>query len=588
MLYRLLIASAVGLVVGGLLAVVVGSSTLVLNWYAGRSWAASDEAERATHELAAEAPQWVDGPADAAPASSQAASESAASAQADPAQGVAQASAPRPANQPSASDGRRAPSDAVQLLDSDFRFIDPPEPGARARITVTVRNRDDAPTNPVQLVLPTPWLDGWQVIEADPPVLEDRQVTDKERVFIYPGLAPRAERALVLGLVAKDEAVDPPDLKLAVEAGPEPSEQIGQEVGQARPRTVAPRPRPGPARMVEIPRLKLRSVVVSTTWEPPAWVVGQISNTANLSEGNTILIGHLNGLVGNVFSDLKRLLPGDEVIATSRGLDYRFVVSEVVELPGNASQPMEPSDQPRLTLMTCAGTWDPIRQDYSHRLWVIAEPPELAQSTLTGGPGPLERQFGKALVAPTPAPSPVATAPVEAAPAATPTVAPVAAAPPTVAPVAAAPPPPPAPPLVIAPPAPAPEEAVEAAPPPPPTVLIREPAEGAGVARRVVVRGTRTEQADPSQPLWLVVLADVKGSRWYVYGEPLAVKPDGSWEANLELGGGAGIRHTILVAPVDGPTDDVLRRHVAEHPGEPLADLPEAFEGAAWVTVERK
>jgi hypothetical protein len=32
--------------------------------------------------------------------------------------------------------------------------------------------------------------------------------------------------------------------------------------------------------------------------------------------------------------------------------------------------------------MTCVGAWNPLTADYSHRLWVIAEPPELARSTL--------------------------------------------------------------------------------------------------------------------------------------------------------------------------------------------------------------
>ena len=33
-------------------------------------------------------------------------------------------------------------------------------------------------------------------------------------------------------------------------------------------------------------------------------------------------------------------------------------------------------------MMTCTGTWSIARQDYSHRLWVIAEPPELAAQTI--------------------------------------------------------------------------------------------------------------------------------------------------------------------------------------------------------------
>lgn len=580
------------LVAGGLVAMLVGAGALLVTWYAGQSWAATDEAERATRDLAAETPQWIDEMASAPPSRPSLAAPPAVSVA--PGEQVRSARALPPTDDmlpeatesvPSAGPASepRAPADAVALVGSDFRFVDPPEPGARARITVTVRNRSDLPTGPLKLILPTVWLAGWKVIEADPPVLDDREEPDKRRVFVFPSLDPNRESTLLLGLIATDDAVDPPDLLLVLEQG--------QEIGQARPKTVSPRPRPGPARTVEIPSLRLRAAVVPTAWEPPAWVVGQIRGSANLSEGNTVLIGHLNGLVGNVFGDLNRLKLGDAVIATSRGLDYHFVVSEVVVLPGSESRPMAPSGDPRLTLMTCTGAWDPIRLDYSHRLWVIAEPKEQADLTLTGGPTPLQRQFGPLGLAPEPIaePSPEPAGPAADAPTDAPET--VAAAP-TVEPAAESAPPLKGPDLdVVAARGganPPPEKAQAVAPVEPPTVLIRAPAEGAEVGRRAVIRGARTQHADPTASLWLVVKADVEGSRWYLFGQPLTVKPDDSWEVDLELGGGPGVHHTIIVAPVDADTDALLRRHAAEHPGEPLSTLPEAFEGAAHIVVRRQ
>ena len=84
------------------------------------------------------------------------------------------------------------------------------------------------------------------------------------------------------------------------------------------------------------------------------------------------------------------------------------------------------------------------------------------------------------------------------------------------------------------------------------------------------------------------VRAEIEGSRWYLNGGPIAVQPDGAWEASLDLGGGPGVRHTIVVAPVDAATDARLRRQVSQRPGEPLAILPDAFEAGARVTVERR
>ena len=121
---------------------------------------------------------------------------------------------------------------------------------------------------------------------------------------------------------------------------------------------------------IDIPRLKLKSGVLQTPWEAPPFAVGQIKGTANITEGNTVLIGHLTGAAGNVFAHLDELKPGDEVTAISRGLPYSFVVSRTFESTNDDSGPIQPADETRLTLMTCAGIWNPFTHDYSERLVV--------------------------------------------------------------------------------------------------------------------------------------------------------------------------------------------------------------------------
>lgn len=558
-----------------------GGGVLIAQWYAGRVWATSEVAQEAARQLDAPAPRWLDEPG-AAPTSTPRATATPRPAAPTSTPGTVAASAARTVPAPSAApaEGRPAPTsdaaadhraagdaeavppeepdppptpepraaaDAIEIMDSEFRFLDPPEPGAQARIGLVLRNHGDLPTGPLRLTLSTRWLQGWRVLAADPPVLDDRTERDNGRTFDFPGLDPESEGTLELHLVATDDAVDPPELRLAQADVDGP---VLSEIGSARPQTVAPRPRPGPARTIEIPSLGLRSAVVQTVWEPPNFVVGQLRETANLSEGNTVLIGHLTGLAGNVFEGLDRLQPGDEIVATSRGLEYRFVVSEMLVLPGGDSIPIQPTDDARLTLMTCAGDWDPIHHDYSHRLWVVAEPPEVAEASLSGeAPGPLTRLLGLA---------PELT---------------------IVGPVADGPSPKEQDPDLA-------EDEQEAAPEP--TVEILQPADDASVGPRVVVTGRRTEAADPTQPLWLAVRAEIEGSRWFVYGQPLAIDADGRWQAELEIGGGPGIRHTLVVAPVDAATDARLRRQVAARPGEPLSILPDAFETGARITVERR
>jgi hypothetical protein len=136
------------------------------------------------------------------------------------------------------------------------------------------------------------------------------------------------------------------------------------------------------------------------------------------------MIGHLRGASGDVFAHLDRLKPGDEITATSRGLDYDFVVSQKFVRANTDTSPTRPTDTPRLTLMTCTGIWNPLTRDYSERLWVVAEPPDLAKETIAAE---AEKAAAAATATATAQAQATATAAAEPTPAATPvpTVAPI-------------------------------------------------------------------------------------------------------------------------------------------------------------------
>jgi LPXTG-site transpeptidase (sortase) family protein len=133
---------------------------------------------------------------------------------------------------------------------------------------------------------------------------------------------------------------------------------------------------------LHIASLGLDVAVVPTSWEPPPFIVGQLKGSANITEGNTVLVGHLTGAAGAVFNRLDDLSPGDRIVAVSRGLEYDFVVSDKQVLPNADTSLALPNDQAMLTLMTCTGTWDPIAHDYSGRLWVTAELPDAAAAAI--------------------------------------------------------------------------------------------------------------------------------------------------------------------------------------------------------------
>jgi hypothetical protein len=88
-----------------------------------------------------------------------------------------------------------------------------------------------------------------------------------------------------------------------------------------------------------------------------------------------VLVGHVRGAAGyNIFDHLDQVQVGDQIVASSRGQTYQFVVTERAVRPEDDTSPVEATDSPRLTLMTCAGDWNPLTRDYTERLWVVAEP----------------------------------------------------------------------------------------------------------------------------------------------------------------------------------------------------------------------
>jgi LPXTG-site transpeptidase (sortase) family protein len=265
----------------------------------------------------------------------------------------------------------------VQLVGTGFMFLDPPEPGARAEFWLDVAPRDDRRGGAsVGLTFSAAWLEGYRLSGYAPDILETRAQADGRRTLIFPRL-PAGVSRLKVDVLSTAEVTDPPKVQVMY--------ADGGSVGEAQPRTVAPPPRPGPVSGLAIPRLSLHTSVVQTKWDPPPFVAGQIKNTANVTLGNTVLVGHLTGAAGAVFANLEELSAGDQIVVSSRGVDYPFVVTETDVLPADDTSLMAPVDSARLTLMTCTGDWDPLSHNFSDRLWVVAQPPDQAAATIASG-----------------------------------------------------------------------------------------------------------------------------------------------------------------------------------------------------------
>ena len=355
----------VGLILLGSLGVFVGGGAYLEAWVTAHAWDQSTDQEL---ELQADAPppRWI---GDATPASTDGLSRLPTSLRPATPEAPAPLGLSGPVPTPPV-----ASVDDLGLVAVAFRFRDPPEPDAHAQLVVTLHNASDLPTGDIVLAIPGSWFDSYRVLGAIPPVSRDQLADDGQRGFTFPGLRPGEEASLALQVIAIGEDIRPPHVSVRL--------ATGETIGEATPETEAPRPRPGPVMALDIPRLALHARVLPTAWEPPPFIIGQIRGTANVTQGNTVLVGHLTGAAGNVFAHLNRLEPGDTITATSRGLPYAFVVSRVFTGPNTDSSPIQATDTPRLTLMTCAGIWNPFTRDYSERLWVIAEPPDQAAETI--------------------------------------------------------------------------------------------------------------------------------------------------------------------------------------------------------------
>jgi LPXTG-site transpeptidase (sortase) family protein len=149
-------------------------------------------------------------------------------------------------------------------------------------------------------------------------------------------------------------------------------------------------PSPGPARIVpaslEIPKIGVNATVEQVTvtsqnamgvpkkpmdvgWYSPGVAPGQ--------NGDAVIDGHLDwyGVPKAVFYNLGQLTDGDEIdVVTQNGTKLRFQVTSESSV-SSSSQPQglfSTTGSPRLTLITCAGTWDSKSSQYTQRLLVNA------------------------------------------------------------------------------------------------------------------------------------------------------------------------------------------------------------------------
>src|SRR5207237_2455302 len=92
--------------------------------------------------------------------------------------------------------------------------------------------------------------------------------------------------------------------------------------------------------------------------------------------GNAVIAGHVVTLSeGNVFRFLYKLDIDDRInVWDEHDQQHDFHVVEVKLVPPEDTSVMAQTPDETLTLITCAGTFDPVKREFSDRLIVTATP----------------------------------------------------------------------------------------------------------------------------------------------------------------------------------------------------------------------
>jgi sortase A len=117
-----------------------------------------------------------------------------------------------------------------------------------------------------------------------------------------------------------------------------------------------PIPTPGPEQAIrlQIPAISVDAPIVQGDgWEQLKKGVGQHIGSANPGEdGNVVLSAH-NDIFGEIFRNLDRLHPGDEITIYTNQRSYTYVVTESQVIEPTQVDVMESTSQPTLTLISC-------------------------------------------------------------------------------------------------------------------------------------------------------------------------------------------------------------------------------------------
>ena len=115
-------------------------------------------------------------------------------------------------------------------------------------------------------------------------------------------------------------------------------------------------PTPGPEQAVriQIPGIQIDAPIVQGDgWEQLKKGVGQHVGSANPGVSDNVVLSAHNDIFGEIFRDLDRLKPGDEIILFTNQRSYTYIVADTQVVEPTDVEVMSPTTRPVVTLISC-------------------------------------------------------------------------------------------------------------------------------------------------------------------------------------------------------------------------------------------
>jgi LPXTG-site transpeptidase (sortase) family protein len=136
----------------------------------------------------------------------------------------------------------------------------------------------------------------------------------------------------------------------------------------------------GPADWMRIPSIAVDSHItdvgiVDGFYDVPWFDIGHHADSHNPGDvGNSVFNGHVVTInAGEVFRHLDQVQQGDAIYLYTPAYRLDWVATDMSSVDQNDTSFLDDTSEPRITLYTCTGEFNPIERSYAQRLVVSAQ-----------------------------------------------------------------------------------------------------------------------------------------------------------------------------------------------------------------------